>query len=258
MLDRLWGVYTCAVTHGPTIVVSDAHLGYGPPELAARFHRFLEAVSDMGDHLVINGDLFEFWFEYGSVIPRLAFPTLAQLANLRSSGVRLTVIGGNHDRWGGRFWRDELDASFYPRSTDLDLSGHRCFLAHGDGLSETRPSARAFHRFVGHPVTKWLFRWIHPDIGLAMVRRLSPHLAGKRQAPADLERAAQAQQQFAFELLGARTDVDVVILAHTHVRAAVAFQPTRWFVNPGAWHEGGYYAVLDHDGPTLHRFAASD
>jgi UDP-2,3-diacylglucosamine hydrolase len=245
------------VTHGPTIVVSDAHLGYGPPELAAGFHRFLEAVADMGDHLVINGDLFEFWFEYHSVIPRLAFPTLAQLAALRSRGVRLTVIGGNHDRWGGRFWSNEMDAAFYPRSTDIPLSGHRCFIAHGDALSETRRSARAFHRIIGHPVTTSLFRWIHPDIGMAIVRRLSPHLAGKRQSPADLEHAAQAQQQFAFDLLGTRTDIDMVILAHTHVRVVAEFQSTRWFVNPGAWHDGGYYAVLDHHGPTLHRFTAS-
>ncbi len=245
------------VTHGSTIIVSDAHLGYGPPELAARFHRFLDSVSELGDHLVIAGDLFEFWFEYKSVIPRMAFPTLARLAAVRRNGVRLTVVGGNHDRWGGRFWRDEMDASFYPQGGDVELSGHRCFIAHGDGLSETRRSARAFHRFVRHPVTKWLFRWVHPDVGMAVVRRLSPHLSGKRRSPSDLDRAAQTQQQFAFNILGTRTDIDVVVLAHTHVRVATEFQPGRWFVNPGAWHDGGYYAVLNQDGPTLHRFMES-
>src|SRR5258707_4235164 len=52
------------------LVVADAHLGQVPPAVASAFHRFLDAVPDLGDALVINGDLFDFWFEYRSVIPR--------------------------------------------------------------------------------------------------------------------------------------------------------------------------------------------
>ena len=80
------------------IVVSDAHLSADSGDAGSAFHRFLEAVPDLGDHLVINGDLFEFWFTYRAVIPRAVFPTLAALAHVRKAGVRLTVTGGNHDR----------------------------------------------------------------------------------------------------------------------------------------------------------------
>ena len=237
-----------------TVIVSDAHLGYGPLESAERFHRFLETVPALGDHLVINGDLFEFWFEYTSVIPRIAFPTLERLGALRRTGVRLTVVGGNHDRWGGSFWKDQLGAAFYPRYAQIELSGLPCFVAHGDGLSETRSSARVFHRVVGHPITRWAFRWIHPDIGMAIVRRMSPHLAGKQRSERELAAASDAQQAFAATVLQEWADVRVVVLAHTHVQAARELEPRRWYVNPGAWHDGGYYAVLTREGPTLHRF----
>jgi len=42
------------------VVVADAHLGQVPPAVAAAFHRFLDAVPDLGDALIINGDLFDF------------------------------------------------------------------------------------------------------------------------------------------------------------------------------------------------------
>jgi UDP-2,3-diacylglucosamine hydrolase len=88
------------------VIVSDAHLGPRTPEVTATFLRFLAAVPSLGTTLVVNGDLFEFWFEYGSVIPRRAFPVLSGLRRLRDAGVELAVTGGNHDRWGGAFWED--------------------------------------------------------------------------------------------------------------------------------------------------------
>ena len=91
-------------------VLSDAHLGGVPDAVASALHRFLDTVPNAGDHVLINGDLFEFWFEYDSVIPRRAFPTLARLAAARHRGVRLTLTGGNHDRWGRGFWQRELGA----------------------------------------------------------------------------------------------------------------------------------------------------
>ncbi len=83
------------------MIVSDVHLGHAPPEVADAFRRFLERVPDLGEHLIVNGDLFEFWFEYREVIPKRAFPTLEALGRVRRAGVQLTVTGGNHDRWGG-------------------------------------------------------------------------------------------------------------------------------------------------------------
>jgi UDP-2,3-diacylglucosamine hydrolase len=84
-----------------------------PRPIVDAFHQFLATVPDMARHLVINGDLFDFWFEYGTVIPRSAFPTLAALDAIRRAGVRLTITGGNHDRWSRGFWQRELGASFH-------------------------------------------------------------------------------------------------------------------------------------------------
>jgi len=236
------------------VVLADAHIGYGPAETESALHRFLDVVPDLASHLVINGDLFEFWFEYRSVIPRRAFPTLRALAGVRERGIRLTLTGGNHDRWGGDFWRRELGAEFEPRSVDLTVAGFRAWVGHGDGLGSESLTSRAFHALVGHPLTRRAFRLLHPDAGFAVVQRMSPYLAGKAKDAAARERATDRQEAFARDLLAARGDLDLVVMAHTHAPRLVQVDPRRWFVNPGSWAGELCYAVIGRNGPELHRF----
>ena len=55
------------------VTVADAHLGAAPHSVTEAFLAFLEQVPDLGDALLINGDLFDFWFAYRHAIPRHGF-----------------------------------------------------------------------------------------------------------------------------------------------------------------------------------------
>lgn len=246
--------YTAPVAHDTVVVVSDAHLGPASEAATAAFLRFLDAVPDLGRHLVINGDLFEFWFEYATVIPRHAFPVLAALERVRRAGVALTLTGGNHDRWGGAFWRMELGAAFHPAGTSLTLAGRRALVLHGDGVAEQRRSARLLHAVTRWAPTATLFRWLHPDVGIRLVGLLSGALAADTRDPAAIERAAGAQAAWAQAFLAAHPDVDLLVLGHTHRPALEAAGAARWYLNPGAWFDGGCHAVVTADGPELRKF----
>lgn len=237
-------------------MVSDAHLGFAADEVTGQFHRFLRAVPDLGSHLVINGDLFEFWFEYRTVIPRHAFTTLARLRELREAGIRLTVTGGNHDRWGGPFWRDELGAEYHARSAELALAGHPTLVSHGDGIADPLPASRVLQALVHHRLTASAFRWIHPDLGLRLVRLLSGTLPGKRNAAELYDRSAKAQAVYARQLLAQRTDLRLLVMGHTHRAVVEDVGGGRWYLNPGAWMDGLRYATVGGDGPTLRQFSA--
>ena len=238
------------------VIVSDAHLAGAHSDASLAFHRFLEAVPDLGAHLVVNGDLFDFWFEYGTVIPRDAFPTLARLAALQERGVELTVTGGNHDRWGGRFWTEELGARFFSGPTELTLAGWRVFLAHGDGVAEQHLGGRAVHWLTRRRLPVMAFRWLHPDLGLRLVHHFSRLLANRTRTPDRLEEAARAQAAYATALMAQRPALDVVIMGHTHRAAVERVGARRWYLNPGAWMEGRCYALLGPEGPELRTFKA--
>lgn len=253
---RAWPTaqYTAPVPPKAVAVVSDAHLGHAPEAVGATFRTFLHSLPEVADHLVINGDLFDFWFEYRRVIPRAAFPTLAALSDLRAQGVRLTVTGGNHDRWGGDFWSREMDATFHSGAVELELAGRRTFLAHGDGLAESRRLSRIMHGITSHPLTASLFRLLHPDVGFWLADRLSGILAEQTKSAEALAKAAATQESFAVELMSRRPDLELVILGHTHHPVVREVAPRRWYLNSGAWMEGYSYALLGADGPVLRRF----
>ena len=67
---------------------------------------FLRALPGRAGSLLINGDLFEFWFEWRTVVPRSGVRVLAALMDLRDAGIPMTMIAGNHDCWGGDVLRD--------------------------------------------------------------------------------------------------------------------------------------------------------
>ncbi len=226
------------------IVVADAHLGQVPPAVESAFHSFLKAVPDLGDALLINGDLFDFWFEYRAVIPRRHFGTVAKLHALRAQGIPITFVGGNHDRWGGDFLVNDLGIAFHGGAAETDVAGRRAFVAHGDGYTEQHWSAKLMHRVTRHPATVRVFRTLHPDLGFWIAHQLSKKLADNTRDKAVLDRAAQAQAQFAHDLLARRSDLGLVILAHTHRPALAQLPNGRAYLNPGAFLDGGRYAVV--------------
>jgi UDP-2,3-diacylglucosamine hydrolase len=245
--------YTAPVPETAAVIVADAHLAAAGPRRDA-FLRFLAAVPALGRHLVINGDLFDMWFEYRTVIPRSAFPVLSALHVLVRDKIQVTVTGGNHDRWGGPFWRDEIGAAFHPGGVRLMLAGFQVDILHGDGIAETHATARAMHQVTRWPATVAAFRWLHPDIGLRLAAQMSGRLARQTRDGAVVERAAAAQARWARDRLTRDSTLDLLVLGHTHRPALEAVAPRRWYLNPGAWCEGQRYALLLPDGPQLRTF----
>jgi UDP-2,3-diacylglucosamine hydrolase len=118
----------------PALVVSDLHLGGVPDAISQAFIRFTRHWQGRAELMVINGDLFDFWLEYRTAVLSQHFHVLRALADLRESGVRLVMLGGNHDAWGGAFLSEEIGIELADGPVELELGGRRALVAHGDGL----------------------------------------------------------------------------------------------------------------------------
>jgi UDP-2,3-diacylglucosamine hydrolase len=240
------------------VIVADAHLYHTPGSPSdALFHDFLRIVPTLGHHLILNGDIFDFWFEYKSVIPRQVFPTLALLASLRDHGVSITATGGNHDRWGGAFWSEQLGAQFRPNGCDVSVAGFNAHIRHGDGLIERHVGARIFHWLTRRAVVRGAFHAVHPDLGFWGVRKLSRILGDSTRSEHVITTAAERQKTWALRLLTGRADLQLLVLSHTHRAILVEPEPRRWFLNPGPWMDEHRYAVVTPDGPELRVFGGN-
>ena len=118
------GLLPSFIMQGPPIfLASDVHLGVAPPETEQAFLAWLEHCGEEASRVVINGDLFDFWFEYRSAIPRGHTRVLGALAALVDSGIPVLLMGGNHDWWGGDFLTPEIGVDFSSGTEILDLHG---------------------------------------------------------------------------------------------------------------------------------------
>ena len=157
------------------VVLSDVHLGAVPQATERSLREFLRELHDSAAALLVNGDLFDFWFTYSRVIPRRGFHVAAALARL-AARLPVAMVGGNHDRWGGDFWSNEAALRFEPHRLNFEIGSRRVAAIHGDGLTEPRFRASLLHRMINHPITAFAYRWIHPEIGLRLVDAMSPYL----------------------------------------------------------------------------------
>jgi len=236
----------------PVLVASDVHFGAQRPELERAFLAWLDHAAGTASWIVVNGDLFDFWFEFRAGIPKGYEHLLARLREIVGSGVPVTLTGGNHDWWGGRYLREEIGLEFLQEAVTRDIAGHTTLLAHGDGLGE----GDLGYRLVLRPLLRSLpfraaFGMLPIPVGDRIAGRVSRTEDRWDEWGADRARRAEALEEWAVRELRARPELDLVLLGHTHQPVAKEVAPNRWYVNSGDWVFHKSYVKLEAGAPPV-------
>lgn len=153
--------------------ISDAHLGIDPPgckpDRERRLVELLRSWKETASHIVIAGDLFEFWYEYRDYVSCNHMPLLRVLGDLADAGVEIHLFRGNHDFALGSFFEKSVGAHIHD-SHLLEIQGKKIYIAHGDGVIKSDWSYRLYRKILDCPLNRWLFRQFHPDWGMALAR----------------------------------------------------------------------------------------
>jgi UDP-2,3-diacylglucosamine hydrolase len=196
--------------------ISDVHLGVKGEVRDSRLQEdsligFLRSIRDDAEVLYIVGDLFDFWFEYRSVVPSCGGRVLFELHGLVESGVRVVYLPGNHDVWLGPYLEREVGVELPGGPLTVHHQGLTIFLAHGD---EFRKDWKfRFSRLVlKSAFCIGLFRLLHPDIGAWLARSTSQ--ISEYRAQTQTSRNRNVLMSGAREQI--RKGADVVICGHYH------------------------------------------
>lgn len=156
---------------------SDQHFGAPTSELSfpreQKFVAWLDEIKHDADVLFLLGDLFDFWFEYKTVVPRGFIRVLGKLAELRDSGITIYFFTGNHDLWMSDYFEKELNIPVYNKPQEFTFNNKTFLIGHGDGLGPGDKGYKRMKKVFTNPFSKWLFRWLHPDIGVKLAQYLS-------------------------------------------------------------------------------------
>jgi UDP-2,3-diacylglucosamine hydrolase len=228
----------------PDYIVSDIHLGAVPVATEKAFLSFLEHAASEAASLLIVGDLFDFWFEYGSIIHGKHFRVLAALARLVESGVPVSMVGGNHDAWGGRFLQEEVGMKFVPGALRLTLGGRSALAIHGDGVGVGDFKYRALKAVIRSRAATWAFRMLHPEVGHRLARAVSTTEAKAGSGDESSEGRTRYIEDWAKRTLREDPGVDVVVCGHAHIPRILEVEPGRYYLNAGDWIDDFTYITL--------------
>ncbi len=229
-------------------IVSDLHLHPEPIEHPGResFIEFLSFLSNRTEsgELWILGDLFDFWFEYRSVVPAGYSRVLASLRTLSSIGWDVHFLPGNHDFWVGRHFRTATGAIVHSEQiVEVDLNGRPSALAHGDGLGRGDLGYRLIKPFLRCGLSRILFGLLHPDLGAFLAKAFSG--TSRRVLRREADSIPSGLANWVDDRLSSGTEI--VVTGHTHVDSIIR-RNTGLHVSLGDWLVRMTYCIIPGDG----------
>lgn len=238
---------------------SDQHFGAPTVELSfpreQKFVRWLDEIKSDAEVLFLLGDLFDFWFEYKTVVPKGFVRVLGKLAELRDSGIPIYFFVGNHDLWMADYFEKELNIPTYRDNKEFTFSGKTFLIGHGDGKGPGDKGYKRMKKVFNAPISKWLYRWLHPDIGI----KLAQYLSVKNKLISGNEDVVYLGEEKEWLVLYAKKKLetkhhDYFIFGHRHLPMIIDVGENSKYVNLGDWIGYFTYGVFDGENFELKEF----
>ncbi|MEO9806346.1 MAG: UDP-2,3-diacylglucosamine diphosphatase [Reichenbachiella sp.] len=241
---------------------SDFHLGVPDHQQSIvrekRIVQWLEQISYDAQAIFLLGDIFDFWFEYEHVVPKGFVRLLGKLAQLADQGIKIVIFSGNHDLWLKGYLVKEIGAVLHHRPGSFEIGSHSFYVAHGDGLGPGDTKFKYYKKIFTNRTCQWLFKWLHPDIGIMLARSWS---RGSRLAQVDDPLTFHGDKEWLIihsNQVEKKSHHDYYIYGHRHIPTKSPLTQDATYVNLGEWVIGSSYAVYDGEQLELREFLNED
>jgi UDP-2,3-diacylglucosamine hydrolase len=237
---------------------SDFHLGI--PDYASSLERekkivrWMDSIKQDAAEIYLLGDVFDFWFEYNSVVPRGFVRLLGKIAEITDSGIPVHWFTGNHDMWIFDYVPKELNVQLHRAPIQKEYNGKKFYIAHGDGLGPGDYGYKFIKKVFASRMCQWLFARIHPNLGI----RIARYWSGKSRVATGRndEKYLGDEKEFLVvhskEIL-AKGHFDYLIFGHRHLPLDIPLDKSR-YINLGDWVRYFTYAVFDGNELKLLKF----
>ena len=229
---------------------SDQH--FGAPTAEASFPRekkfvsWLDTAKQDAEAIFLLGDLFDFWFEYKTVVPKGFVRVLGKLAEIKDAGIPIYFFVGNHDLWMHDYFEKELNIPVYHTPQEFSINNKKFLIGHGDGLGPGDKGYKRMKKVFTFPFFKWLFSWLHPDIGVQLGQYMSVKnklISGEEDAKFLGEENEWLAQYCRRKL--ETTHYDYFVFGHRHLPLEIKLQENSMYINLGDWIQYFTYGVFD-------------
>lgn len=229
---------------------SDFHLGVPTFELSLarekKIVRWLDSIKHDAEEIYLVGDIFDFWWEYKYTIPKGQTRLLGKIAELTDGGIPVHFFTGNHDLWMKDYLSTELNAKIYFEPGEFTLGAKKFFIGHGDGLGPGDQGYKFMKKIFTNPLCKWLFGWLHPDLGIQLANYFSSKSRAKTGTSDEVFMGEDKEWLIIYSKQKAKEmNADYFIFGHRHYALDIAIDETSRYINLGDWLRSNSYAVFD-------------
>ncbi len=234
---------------------SDFHLGI--PDYKSSLTRekklvgWLNTISKDAKEIFLMGDIFDFWFEYKHAIPKGYTRLFGKIAEITDSGTPVHIFRGNHDIWAFDYFQKELNVKLHRKPIIREFDGTTFFLAHGDGLGPGDTGYKMLKKVFEFKVNQFLFKWLHPDIGLWLGLFFS-----KRSRIANIAREGKPENhvkiedemlvQYAKRKKSLNRNINYFVFGHRHIPVITSIEENTNVVILGDWITHFSYGVFEN------------
>ncbi len=232
-----------------TYFASDFHLGV--PSHQASLDREREIVAWL-DHIKADaraiyflGDVFDYWFEYRSVVAKGHVRLLGKIAELSDAGIEIHYFTGNHDMWTFGYLEEELRIKMYKEPVTHTIDGKVFFIGHGDGLGPDDKGYKLMKWVFSEKFFQWLFARLHPNFSFFLARSFSAKSRKANSYRKDVFLGEDKEFLILFIKDYLKSNqADYFIFGHRHITLDIPVSGSR-YINVGEWINTRSYAVFD-------------
>ncbi len=234
---------------------SDVHLGAPNYKESLKrekhFVSWLNEIQKDAQTLIILGDLFDFWFEYKTAVPKGFVRVLGKLAELSDQGVEIMLFTGNHDMWIFDYLPEEIGAQLYRKPIIREINGKSFFIGHGDGLGPGDHGYKFIKKVFSNRFLQWCFARLHPNFGIGLANYFSRSSRAKTGGEDSVYLGEENEWLaiYSKEILE-KQDIDYFIFGHRHLPLEIKLSEKSTYFNLGDWIQ--YFTFGEFDGSDFH------
>jgi UDP-2,3-diacylglucosamine hydrolase len=238
---------------------SDFHLGAPDTETSKireeKIIRWLDSIEKDAAALFLVGDVFDFWFEYDKVIPKGFIRFLGKIAALRDRGLPIIFFTGNHDLWMKDYFTKELGIPVYSHPIQIEINRKKFLIGHGDGLGPGDSKYKVLKKVFTNEVCQWMFKWLHPDIGIRLAQKWSgsSRITNQKKDEDHFKGEDEWLWQYCKQV-EQQMHHDFYVFGHRHLPLELPVGKHGKYINLGEWVRQYTYGEFDGEEMSLKSF----
>lgn len=230
--------------------LSDFHLGV--PDHASSLARekrivsFLDQAKKDAAMIFVVGDLFDFWFEYRTVVPKGYVRILGKLAELTDNNIPVHFFVGNHDMWMSGYFEKELNIPVFFDNQTYTFNDKKFLVGHGDGLGPGDHGYKFIKKIFRNPLCRFLFGLLPPFFGISLASFFSKR--SRIMTGANDEKFLGEENEWLVVYTKDKLKeehFDFFVFGHRHLPIDFQLKEHSRYINLGDWIKYNSYAEFD-------------